>query len=287
MVRDCMVKAPRLLGCEAAYYFPQDITVCPEKKKAFAVRNERKQLSEENPDNPDDVGFRPRGGLPNTDIEGRDQTTGGSNPQSVNENSPDKEQDTQRTLQVNHDVEQDHGGAGNLVLHVRSGDIFFDRVVPYKGQPPLQFYMLVMQNQPWDRVDIVTNGQNWENVNPVMPALMAKRATGELPDNVYFHTERSMGEDLQDMLCAEALGVAKSSLIHLLGFHSTANRVYYPWRCNDELAELARLRPETEVYGLPLDRTGAYTVYRHWKNTPAQRAEMLGYNLTTAFELCT
>lgn len=48
--------------------------------------------------------------------------------------------------------------------------------------------MLVMQDQPWDRVDIVTNGQNWENVNPVMPALMAKRATGELPDNVYFHT---------------------------------------------------------------------------------------------------
>ncbi|CAN0430867.1 unnamed protein product, partial [Ectocarpus sp. 13 AM-2016] len=41
------------------------------------------------------------------------------------------------------------------------------------------------------------------------------------------------------------------------------------------------------VYGLPLDRTGAYTVYRQWKNTPAQRAEMLMYNLTTAFELCT
>ncbi|CAN0030474.1 unnamed protein product [Ectocarpus fasciculatus] len=274
-----MVKAPRLLGCEAAYYFPQDITVCPKKKNAFAVRNERKQLSEENPD----VGFGSRGGLPNSDIEGRDRTAGGRN---VNGSTPNKEQNTQRILQVDHDVEQDGGGAGNLVLHVRSGDIFFDRVVPYKGQPPLQFYMLVMQDQPWDRVDIVTNGQNWENVNPVMPALMAKRATGELPDNVYFHTERSMGEDLQAMLCADALGVAKSSLINLLGFHSTANRVYYPWRCNDELAELARTRPETKVYGLPLDRTGAYTVYRHWENTPAQRAEMLGYNLTATFERC-
>lgn len=65
-----MAKAPRLLDCEAAYYFPQDIAVCPRKKKPFLALGDR--------------------------------------------NRP--------------------GGAGNLVLHVRSGDIFFDRVVPYKGQ---------------------------------------------------------------------------------------------------------------------------------------------------------
>ncbi|CAM9267666.1 unnamed protein product [Ectocarpus sp. 12 AP-2014] len=221
-IRDCMAKAPRLLGCEAAYYFPQDIAVCPRKKKPFLALGDR--------------------------------------------NPP--------------------GGAGNLVLHVRSGDIFFDRVVPYKGQPPLQFYLLLMEDQPWDRIDIVTNGQHWDNVNPVVPALMAMRATGALPDNVYFHTERSMGEDLQSMLCADSLGVAKSSLVNFLSYHSTANRVYYPWRCNHDLRELARLRPKAKVYGLQLDRSGSYSVYRHWENTPDQRAEMLGYNVTTTFQRC-
>lgn len=125
-----MVKAPRLLGCEAAYYFPQEIAVCPKKKKAFAFRTERKQLSEENPYNQDVGSGSSRGGLPNGEIEGRDKTTTGGS----NESEPNKEQYIQRTLQVKHDVEQDRGGAGNLVLHVRSGDIFFDRVVPYKGQ---------------------------------------------------------------------------------------------------------------------------------------------------------
>lgn len=56
-----------------------------------------------------------------------------------------------------------------------------------------------------------------------------------------------MEEDLRTMLCAESLGMAKSSLVHLLGFHSTATRLYFPWKCNAELREVARLRPETKV----------------------------------------
>lgn len=68
--------------------------------------------------------------------------------------------------------------------------------------------------------------------------------------SVGFTQERSMGEDLQSMLCADSLGLAKSSLVNFLSYHSTANRVYYPWRCNDELRELARLRPNTKVWVL-------------------------------------
>ena len=58
---------------------------------------------------------------------------------------------------------------------------------------------------------------------------------------------RSMGEDLRTMLCADNLAMAKSSLVHLLGFHSTASRLYYPWKCDAELREIARLHPETKV----------------------------------------
>lgn len=58
-----------------------------------------------------------------------------------------------------------------------------------------------------------------------------------------------MGEDLRTMLCADNLAMAKSSLIHLLGYHSTATRLYFPWKCDAELREIARLYPETKVCG--------------------------------------
>lgn len=56
-----------------------------------------------------------------------------------------------------------------------------------------------------------------------------------------------MGEDLRTMLCADNLAMARSSLIHLLGFHSTAGRLYFPWKCDAELSEITRIYPETKV----------------------------------------
>lgn len=55
-------------------------------------------------------------------------------------------------------------------------------------QPPLQFYMHVLQEQPWDRVDVVTNANHAEALNPVVTALAAKVELGELPDIVHIHT---------------------------------------------------------------------------------------------------
>eukprot|EP00752_Nemacystus_decipiens_P014349 g12766.t1 len=64
--------------------------------------------------------------------------------------------------------------------------------------------------------------------------------------DLFSDQERSMGDDLRTMLCADNLAMAKSSLIHLLGFHSTAARLYYPWKCDPELRKIARLHPETK-----------------------------------------
>lgn len=56
------------------------------------------------------------------------------------------------------------------------------------NQPPLYYYLLLMREREWEQIDIVTNGHDWENVNPVVPALLAKKSSGELPSNVNFHT---------------------------------------------------------------------------------------------------
>lgn len=55
-------------------------------------------------------------------------------------------------------------------------------------KPPLQFYLLVMHHEKWDRIDIVTYADTEEHLNPVIPALQSRNALGELPGNVHIHT---------------------------------------------------------------------------------------------------
>lgn len=81
MIRGCIAKAPRLLGCEAAYFFPKDVDVC---------------LS------------NPAEGGPNLGRLTQEQRVEG-------------------------------GGAGNLLLHVRSGDVF---------EHPSRFYGQVSCSAP-------------------------------------------------------------------------------------------------------------------------------------------
>lgn len=108
MLNECVKKAPRLRGCEAAYYFPQDIAVCPAKTNASSPQKQPGPTHHDILDNRDAASGSQRSLVLNDGREGRYPS----------------------------DLEDEQGGrgAGNLVIHVRSGDIFFDRVMPYKGQ---------------------------------------------------------------------------------------------------------------------------------------------------------
>lgn len=90
MLMNCIAKVPRLLGCEAAYYFPKDLDFChmPEEREGLG-----------------------------------DESAGG-------------ESDQEEAGAVDRSQEQDgtRGGAGNLVIHIRSGDIFSNEVLADYGQ---------------------------------------------------------------------------------------------------------------------------------------------------------
>ena len=66
------------------------------------------------------------------------------------------------------------------ILHVRSSS---------SPQPPLEFYTRAIEERKWARVDIVTNGieDDQHALNPVVPALEAKVAAGDLPANIHFY----------------------------------------------------------------------------------------------------
>lgn len=59
-------------------------------------------------------------------------------------------------------------------------------------KPPLQYYVRAIQDQEWDRVDVVTNGivDETHAINPIVPALEAKVAKGQLLGNIHFHKVR-------------------------------------------------------------------------------------------------
>lgn len=56
-----------------------------------------------------------------------------------------------------------------------------------------------------------------------------------------------MGQDLQAMMCADALVLARSTLRYLTGYHSVATRIYGGVGCDGKLGQLASLRPEAQV----------------------------------------
>ena len=57
---------------------------------------------------------------------------------------------------------------GQVVAHIRGGDIFDQPVNPHYGQPPLSFYQLVLTSRKWEKVWVVSQ----DSANPVFEALL-------------------------------------------------------------------------------------------------------------------
>lgn len=108
-LRDCIKKVPRLTGCEAAYYFPQDIAVCPAKTDPSSLQKRPDQT------------YNIR--------DNRDAASGSQRKLGLNDG-----QEGRNTSSLEGEQGDGEAGDGNLVIHVRSGDIFFDRVKARKGQ---------------------------------------------------------------------------------------------------------------------------------------------------------
>ncbi|CAM9614550.1 unnamed protein product, partial [Ectocarpus sp. 8 AP-2014] len=208
--RDLFLVVNRLSECEAMYYFPTDVDICSSSYKH---------------NNDDDVDRDGDGGMV-----------------GVSSRSEEEEEEEE-------EVEDGNGNGkyapAKLVIHVRSGDIFVDPVHPAHGQ----FYLRLLRERKWDRVDIVTNGHTdaTHGMNPVIPALESRVAAGDLPANIHFHKYRSMAEDLTSLVCADALVPARSTVFKLLSYHATATQIFVPMRCSGFLTDLQDDRPHVKV----------------------------------------
>lgn len=64
---------------------------------------------------------------------------------------------------------------------------------------------------------------------------------------VYSEQNNTMGEDLRLMLCADALTMAKSTLVDLVAFHTNADQLYAGTECSSKLRGVATARPKAKV----------------------------------------
>lgn len=58
---------------------------------------------------------------------------------------------------------------------------------------------------------------------------------------------RTMEQDLHTMMCADGITLARSTLVALTGFHTTAAFIYGPTECSTQLRQLGALRPKAKV----------------------------------------
>ncbi|CAN0318458.1 unnamed protein product [Ascophyllum nodosum] len=128
----------------------------------------------------------------------------------------------------------------SLVIHVRSGDIFRSkRASGVYGQPPLSYYTALLNSREWDRVDILTFVKSSDGLNPILPVLEILIKKGSWPRTKFnMYTKRDITDDLQAMLCADALATSRSTLGGVTMYHTRASTVYFPCTCNGEDSEL-------------------------------------------------
>ncbi|CBJ31138.1 expressed unknown protein [Ectocarpus siliculosus] len=172
--------------------------------------------------------------------------------------------------------------ARSLVFHFRSGDVFKPRKdfhFQTYGQPPLLYVLAVIASKKWSNLTFITNGEHERLLNPTFRVIEELISQGILGTNgtiVETYKKRSLWEDLQAMLCADALSVAHSTLTNLLLAHSRAKMFFLPWGCEPQIGDMmiprfvsasmiCLQRPEVEVYGIEWRTTSnAYTVYNKW-----------------------
>ena len=167
------------------------------------------------------------------------------------------------------DIETEPILENELVIHVRSGDVFDDNDVHEKyGQPPLAFYKKVLSIEKPIRLHLVYENRQ----NPVIEQIVKHASVLCIP--CLEHASR-LEDDIAFLLKARVVAVGRGTFMPgITAISSNIERVYYfesgydTWGKSD--IDVIRVR----------DKKGDYIkeVLRSWRNTKEQRELMVEYS---------
>ena len=165
-------------------------------------------------------------------------------------------------------IEQPVLPADQIVLHLRSGDLFGPNPHPAYFQPPLALYQRVLQQQAWGHVHMVFEDYG----NPVVRALADWCASQRLPLSLH---SWGLSRDLALMLRAHTLVVGRGTFMPgVVALSQNAREVHsfgpFDQGCTWGLEPIHNL-----VY---TDCKNEYVEgVRPWRDTPNQRELMLSF----------
>jgi hypothetical protein len=184
-------------------------------------------------------------------------------------------------------------GTESLVVHIRSGDIFFSNEnLQGFGQPPLQYYLDAITSQAWSSVTILTFAKKDYLINPAFIELENMNCRGELGNNVRMYKNRDWLMDMRSMICADAILMSKSSTHCMTLAFTKAKKFFVPTTCGSnkkyKRGFLSGKRypgntnvinaefPDSSVYGIEWGDS-EYSVYKKWENTAEQYEEIVNF----------
>ena len=157
----------------------------------------------------------------------------------------------------------------HLVIHVRAGDIFTGTDIhPLYGQPPLAFYLNVLDSQNWAHVTLVAEN----GANPVWQLLIA-HCQAQLTCDA--REGMSLSEDIGFLLRAHTIVTARGTFASGLACLSPHWRKIITFE--NRFPNWGNANISSEIW---TDVGGDYRekiLASNWANTPAQREMMLSY----------
>lgn len=154
----------------------------------------------------------------------------------------------------------------HLVIHIRGDDVFRRKPPASFGQPPLSYYLLVLDDEAWSEVTVVSG----DTANPVLDPLLAELKARSLPHRFQSGT---LEDDLAFLRSASTLVAGRGTFIPAVTGLSTAIQTVYSF------GEEKLFRRDLTVREVS-DRAGDYwsaICAKNWANTPQQRELMLNY----------
>jgi hypothetical protein len=157
----------------------------------------------------------------------------------------------------------------DLVLHFRAGDIFSGKVHPSYGQPPLSYYLSVVEREQPARVWLVFE----DGSNPCVNA--AEAALRERGMDVILQSG-TLDEDLRVLMSARRIVAGRGTFVHMVAHLSDClTKIYFFEK--GQLGALRRLgiraTKATDAHG----EFKATVLNGNWRNEPEQHALMLSY----------
>lgn len=150
----------------------------------------------------------------------------------------------------------------DLVIHIRSGDVYSTNPHPGWVQPPLCFYEQIINEHKWDKIYLICEDKK----SPVIKPLLNKY------NNIIFNLQ-SLNNDIQYIVQAKNICFGMGSFIpSLLLLNTNLNNIYYPLYCERYLIDIIKYNNNKTIYDLP-----TYIKKGEWMNTPEQKKIMLEY----------